>query len=733
MLQDLSDNHRELRHRRGLILTLLLLPVLCTCVRAQDSPSIAGISDGTLGLTARSFTDSVRLRWAPSAFPLWQELMEKGIYVDRYTLMRDGSTLPLAERQQRRRLTPRPIRPAPEADFGALANQNRYAAIGGQSIYGERFQLGSGPATTEAYGAILNQAREDQNRFSFGLYAADLSWEVATMMGLGFTDTTVLRNETYLYQLVPAAPIVGYEADKSGYLTVMVNDNAPPPPVAPLAVEFTDQRATLSWDLETARTFYTSYYILRSEDGVTYSTVNRDSLAFVPLLKEGLSPKAYYQDSLPSNNRSYFYKVVGVTPFGIVGPGSGAVQGMGLDPLPSAPPSLASIFPTDADGFLISWTFPEEESINGFRVERATTDQGEYPSISPLLPASTRSYTDPEPLRTNYYRVTVFDQYNRPLSSYSALAQLDDDTPPAVPTGVRGIILNDGRVVLNWNENREEDLLGYRVWFSNQLGAEYSLATGAPIPNNYYIDSTTLNTLSPKFYAKVVSLDYRHNTSDFSEVVELIRPDTIPPAAPLMQRIESSRRQIMVYWAFSQSLDLDRHELQWRPLPTDSTEAEWEVLRTYDASRVRTLGDYRSFGLPKGKKYEYRVVAFDLGGRSTSSKTMVGNIVDDFIRQGIGFIRARADRRAKAVDLTWDYFPENDQFKYFEIWRAAEGERPLPIARVEAAANGGQTTERFEYQDQYQLRMNTRYRYQLKAVYANGAASKLSIPVSVQY
>ncbi|MEM9928577.1 MAG: hypothetical protein AAF840_02035, partial [Bacteroidota bacterium] len=434
----------------------------------------------------------------------------------------------------------------------------------------------------------------------------------------------------------------------------------------------------------------------------------------------------------PQNNQPYFYMVVGQTPFGTLGENSDKVQGMGLDPQPAASPSLTGVFPLENGGFTIGWTFPETEPINGFKVERARKNAGPYAAISDLLTPDTRNFEDESPLRTNYYRVTVYDQYDRPLSSYAALAQPNDETPPAIPTGLRGIILKDGRVILSWDENEEEDLLGYRIWLSNQTKAEYSLATGAPIPVNYFIGNTTLNTLSPKLYAKIVSLDYRHNTSGFSDYIELARPDTIPPAPPLMKNVRANRDSLIVSWAFSQSLDLERQELQRRP--KGGTDEAWRTINTYAPPLSSPISSHADTELEKGAKFEYRMVATDLSGLQSFSKTLEGNILEDFIRKKVEGIAATVDRRAKTVGLRWSYTPEDGDLQYFEVWRAVAGGKPVSVARVTSPAVAeGRKKPTFRYLDEGPLKMNTTYSYHIKAVYTNGAASPLSAPEIVNY
>lgn len=717
-----------------LVFTLLFCLYPCTSVRAQ-TPAIDDTESAEDGLQmiAKSFTDSIRLRWAPTNYRMWAKIRTAGLHVERNTLTRNGEMLPLAERQQITRLTDSLITPQPEPSFGALAAENRYVAIGGQALYGKSFDPTSSTGDDASYGGILNKAREQSNRFSFGLFAADQSWEAATMMGLAFTDRTAQRNEVYLYRLVPNTPIPGYDPQRSGFLTVVVNDNAPPPTVKRLSAEFTDQQAVLSWDLEVASSFYSSYYILRSEDGISFEKVNKENLPFVPLVKPGQGNKAFYQDSLPENNQPYFYAIVGLTPFGTLGEMSEMVQGMGLNPKPTASPSVTGVFPMEDGGFSIGWNFPESGAINGFKVERARKNAGPYEEISPLLGTEIRAFTDPEPMPSNYYKVTVFDQYDRSLSSYAVLAQPNDEEPPAIPSGLRGLILKDGRLIISWDDNQEEDLLGYRVWLSNQSGAEYSLATGAPISENYFVGKTTLKTLSRKLYAKVLSLDFRHNTSGFSNYIELLRPDTIPPAPPLMKNVRANRDSLIVSWAFSHSIDVEKQVLQRRPL--GAAEADWSTLTTFSPPLSSTTGEHADTELAKGDVFEYRMVATDFSGLQSASKTMRGNIIDDFIRKQVEGVSGSADRRDKTINLRWNYDPEKDNLKYFEVWRSLLGKNPVSIARVTkpAVAEGRKKKPVFRFTDEGPLKMNTTYQYHIKAVYADGGESPLSAPVEVRF
>lgn len=698
---------------------ILLLGIFCT------SPLVAQ-QQNYLSMIYRATPDSVQLRWAPGSPYLWQLVRKRGLRLSRQTVMRDGELLPLAERQQIRVL--QVLRPAPMSAFETRGALDDYVAIGGQAIYGETFNP-NGQEGGDDLSGLFNGATDQENRFGFGLYAADQSWEAATLLALGYTDTDVSSNETYLYTLRGAdGPIPGLDTLNSGFVAVKAANDAPPPKIRAVESEFQDQMAVLSWDVEVARDYYTSYFIERSADGVEWERVNE--LPFVPLFKDNQRPIAYYQVPLPENNRPYFLRVSGRTPFAQNGPPSNLTQGMGKDPLPETAPSIAGAFPNEDGGFDISWTFPTNIPVNSFRVFRGDNALGPFEPLSDMLPAEARNYRDLAPLRVNYYQIAVYDQYDRELRSFVIMAQPNDTTPPETPVNLRGIITDDGKVILNWDANTEEDMLGYRIWLANQPEDEFKLATHAPIVNSYYIGETTLNTLTPNLFAKITALDVRHNPSPFSEYIELLRPDTIPPAAPLLKEVETTTAHLDLYFATSRTPDIKQHELFRRP----TGDTSWQLIRTLPFPEEKEAGHHRDTDLDPGVEHQYRLDAVDHAGLRTSSDVLVGQVVDDFIRKAVKKVSATPDRREHSVNLSWKYEPENDQFLHFEVFRNEPGNAPdiVALMKPETEQNKGKKVD-YLFTDPGPLKMNTDYEYRVRAVYADGGLSRLSPPVSVNY
>jgi hypothetical protein len=86
-----------------------------------------------------------------------------------------------------------------------------------------------------------------------------------------------------------------------------------------------------------------------------------------------------------------------------------------------------------------------------------------------------------------------------------------DDTPPAPPTGLN-VLNGDNRVDLSWNPNRESDLAGYNVYYSDSYNGAYTLL--ASTTNDYYVDYEAVNGV--KTYYAVTAYDYNGNESELS-------------------------------------------------------------------------------------------------------------------------------------------------------------------------------------------------------------------------
>ena len=87
-----------------------------------------------------------------------------------------------------------------------------------------------------------------------------------------------------------------------------------------------------------------------------------------------------------------------------------------------------------------------------------------------------------------------------------------DTTPPSAPSGLSATA-GDGSVALDWGNNGESDLAGYRVWRSTSSGSGYSAVSGL-LSASDWVDAGVSNGTT--YYYVVTAEDTSGNVSDAS-------------------------------------------------------------------------------------------------------------------------------------------------------------------------------------------------------------------------
>jgi hypothetical protein len=204
------------------------------------------------------------------------------------------------------------------------AEHNDYAGVAAQAIYGDDFEVEAGDGAGMV--DILNRATEQESKLGFALLAADISPQVAKLSGLWFTDSDVRPGEKYLYKVWPVHQPGGEVTDTSYYYTGVDEYRTLPAPTNVMA-DPGDKNVTLTWEKSLQQGIYTGFWIERSIDEDNgFKRLNKSLL--VNTTPEGYDEVNYhyYLDSLPDNHRDYFYRIIGVSPFGEEGPPSLVVK-----------------------------------------------------------------------------------------------------------------------------------------------------------------------------------------------------------------------------------------------------------------------------------------------------------------------------------------------------------------------------------------------------------------------
>ncbi len=680
---------------------------------------------------AHTGTEQIKIRWAPSSYLLWQYTNGVGYKLERVTLKNDlGMLLTPTERLASLKRWSAPFRPVDTKTWKSMIDTSEVAGLAAASLFGEGMMVED--LSTHPMVQIYNQVQEQDNRFGFGLFAADQDWEVAKAMGLAAEDTDIKEGETYLYYIKPAEFPTSFIVAPQA---LMVKAEAAAKLEAPssLKAEFGDRVVDLKWDAN-FRPNYSSYWIEKSLDGgLQFVPVNH--LPIVPTQqKEGRFSSAFYRDTLLENFQRVVYRLSAKSIFGELSPPSDTLSGYGQPKRLSASIGISSIRETQAGQLEIQWDFPTKLSqhLEGFELFRAQRKNGPFEKIhTGKLKAADRRFHDETANSVNYYKVKAFDLYGHSYESFSALGQLLDEEPPQAPTGLQGRVDKEGNVSLFWKPNQEDDHMGYRVFRSNQKDGFYNQVTSYFIRDTFYYHQVDMNTSSQSIYYKIIALDFRENYSEKSTSYEVKRPDLIPPIAPLMKRAIPTDTSVSLSWVLSSSTDLAQHQLQRQ----QTNDPSWTPLLTIE--KGKTTNQFNDQTAQLGTTYWYRIVAIDKADLRASSKVIEASPLDKGIRAPIENFEVYRDSSTEAVQISWKY-PPAQKLHQFVLYRAEPG-RPLrTYQQIMAETSDEGTTssfeaafKNFEFQDK-SVKTATQYTYQLIAKYKDGGFSPLSPKVVVQ-
>jgi subtilisin family serine protease len=170
----------------------------------------------------------------------------------------------------------------------------------------------------------------------------------------------------------------------------------------------------------------------------------------------------------------------------------------GTPPDTTPPADPTGLGATGGNGSVsLNWNNNGESDLAGYRVYRSTSSGGGYSAISGLITNSNMTDNGVSNGTTYYYVVTAEDNSGNESGNSgqaSATPSGGDTTPPANPTGL-GATAGDGSVSLDWNNNGESDLAGYRVYRSTSSGGGYSdisgLISGSAMTDNGVSNGTT--------------------------------------------------------------------------------------------------------------------------------------------------------------------------------------------------------------------------------------------------
>jgi len=517
----------------------------------------------------------VLLRWIPTDVKTWEQLNQYGVRLERLTIHRSGTSI---EPPQSITLADT-LRPQQSNELKQLVEKYPIGGVIAQAIWGKDFEVGIAEENQLLKAMALNEAATQ--RFLFSLYAADLCFPVAKAVGWGYLDSTIVSGEKYLYRITPLVPNKLYKPTL--FLVDPSEHSMFPAPIA-LTVNFEGNVAKLSWDFNSLAAIYPNYIVERSDDSIHFVPISDQPITRLGET-EGVWTPISYIDSV-AFNRTYYYRVAGLTPFGTRGEYSPVVQGNSYQPL-TYTPLFTNVETTPNGGAVFEWEISNEAEplIAGFDILNSP-DNNQYTVVANNIPPTTRTYKLAQLSERIYYKIAAKAKRGNATESFPILVQLIDSIPPQTPTGLRATVDSTGRVNIEWEANTDTDLLGYRLFRGENADEELRPMNDVAIRENQYTDSVSLYSLNANVYYAVAALDKRYNLSALSSPIAISRPNKIPPIAPVITAVRQEDNGCRIHWLVSPSAKLQAMELYRKESGTDSLQL---VVRIEDT----TLREYQ--------------------------------------------------------------------------------------------------------------------------------------------
>ena len=667
----------------------------------------------SLKLQARFQGDSIVLRWGLNNAFAWRKLNEIGYNIERLEL--DANNKP---ETSFKRLNSIPLKPWSEEEWKERsAPSDNYAMIASKALYSKTFIVTAGDKTKQgknsatSVNTLSQAAAGEEQRFIIAIMSGSFSQTAANGLGLRYVDKNVHKNTKYIYRVFAASSTPLFRSDTALFIIETKKEfvNAA---VQNLAVYEGDKIISLRWhDPE----HYAGYYIERSENGKTFTKLSDNPYIQFAAEKNSKQDEFTYNDTIPVNYKKYYYRIIGISIFSEISVPSDMIPAEGRDRTPPEQPFIYKAEYKGNNTAIIDWApYTSSPDLKGFFISRGQDIKGPFNVLhDKILPPTTRSFTDNKVVvgGLNYYVLTAVDTAGNIVTSLPRYVVTPDNIAPVKPTGLSGKIDLKGAVKLSWHQGKENDIDGYRIYRSNAIDHVFS-PISSTIADTVFQDTITLRTLTKKVFYKIVAVDKNKNNSPYSDILELKRPDIVPPVAPVINNFFSGDRSMDFNWICSSSEDVVKQILYRR-----TKDQEWKVI----AQLERNVNSYRDTLVERNNWYEYSLEAVDDAGlHSDKSFPLNVKVYDSGKRPAVQNLNVTKSSDGKSLQISWKYSEKGDF--WFIIYRSVNGKDMMTYKNLKADLHS--------FTDNNLTKGS--YQYSVKTVYKDGGESQIinSVPLN---
>jgi len=580
--------------RNKFIISTLILMLLAQFVVSQELPSIK------VKAAYDSINNKILLRWAPNNPNFWLLANEHGYTIEKYYYQRDGQLLDIPLKKE---LLTEDIKPKKLDEWEEIVQNNDYAAIAAQSLYGEGVNLNN---NQNGIISIVNKEKEIKSRFSFALFSADQSVEIASLLGLYYEDFDVKEDERYLYRIFANVPDSVLSADTASVYYGPDDYSSLPSPLTESVVQ-KENYVVLKWLSAPYKNVFSSYIVERSFDGENFKAVNN-----LPSINFDSGPQkrnvfSTYLDTTNYSGKAY-YRIRGRNTFGQMSPPSDTLSIEKTKSFEIPAPRIDSIAFTNNENTIYWSVKGKNELIDKVFLEKSDKSEGNYQLLQLDSLFKNKVLKDTSPDEINYYRVgiTAGDDVKYSLPFFF---QSIDSIPPEKPSFGKYYV-EDSLLHLSWNANVEKDIGGYRIYKSQKPNSEPSLIYDKKKLDTVATFTENLSFINNERYYYLVAVDQNGNASVLSERFKVELPDIVPPSPPQISKIIQEGDSLKIDFIKSSSKDVESY-LLYRKID----DSLYKLIGQFDNTEDQVIDVVEIEG-----KYKYRLLAIDKAGNEGVSK-----------------------------------------------------------------------------------------------------------------
>lgn len=682
----------------------------------------------TINILARSYGDSIVLRWAVSNPGIWMLSNGYGWQISTfkstcdtcgYTEYIGGDTIRAMSLEEMK------------ANF---SENNLIAGTAAQALYGHSVFPTQQGKDQELMDYIFRRNQEQTQRQFLAYFAAEQDAQVASALGLRAVDKNVKRGESYEYTIksfIPEELALIYNS------TILVNNEpfvrTEEDLIPKIEINQIDPYRVI---IACKKNRLSGYFFERSSDGgKTWDTLNEAPI--YPLTPDHETRAVYgdyiadlmethvtFMDSLELK-KSYIYRAKAFDAFADYAPERKSEPFEMIDLIPPTAPVLLTIFPEENKKCALKWVKDEiEEDFNNFIVTFSESSEGPWQDVSGILDKNVRDYidTNAQERGRGYYRIFCNDIYGNISFSNIIFNYIEDIKPPKMPQNLWAEVDTLGRMELHWDKNKEKDLLGYKVYAANQRDHDYVEVSNGYLYTNEFIDTVDIHSLTSHLFCYVVAFDNSHNYSLSSDTLEVKFPDFIAPGAVLLEDYTLNEGTLTARWRRSISDDVAYYFIYRKP----ENQTRWECIyiATPEYVNKEELLIINDNPAPSEITYQYAAEAVDEAKNSSGltgqfSVHITGpSIIDVDIK-----LTATKDKKNSTITLNWDYLYKSDYEHYGVIYRSVNGGEYQDIHAFESGIK--------TYQDN-KVNEGDNVRYYIQLMLGRGKRSTPSPEVNVK-